>query len=72
MVIEFIKYFSDTMIDKNQEWTPIELETALFKEGYQVVFCVPHALGCKFRVHLGNQKFIEGILTFAGEIIYKN
>lgn len=69
MVIEFIKKFYDTMIDKNQEWKPIDLETALFKEGYHVVFCVPTNNGCKFRVHIANQEFIEGVLTFTGEII---
>jgi hypothetical protein len=69
MVIEFIQKYVDTMIKNNQSWNATDLENTLFREGYNVVFCVPHTSGSKFRIHLGNQEFIEGILTSSGTIL---
>jgi hypothetical protein len=69
MVIEFIQKYADTMIINNQTWNATNLEEALFREGYNVVFCAPHTSGSKFRIHLGNQEFLEGILTSSGSIL---
>jgi hypothetical protein len=69
MVLEFIQKYADTMITNNQTWTATNLEEALFREGYNVVFCVPASNGSKFRVHIGDQNFIEGVLTSTGEIL---
>ncbi len=69
MVLNFIQNYANTMIENNQSWDASNLQTALFKEGYHVVFCVPTSNGSKFRVHIGDQNFIEGVLTFTGEIL---
>lgn len=69
MVVEFIQKYANTMIEHNQTWNATDLENELFRNEYNVVFCVPHPSGCKFRVHLGNQEFIEGILTPSGTVI---
>jgi len=41
MVLDFIQNYANAMIENNQSYTAKDLETALFKEGYNVVFCVP-------------------------------
>jgi hypothetical protein len=69
MVLEFIQKYADIMIANNKTWNATNLEEALFKAGYNVVFCVPASNGSKFRVHIGDQNFIEGILTSNGEIL---
>ncbi len=69
MVLDFIQNYANTMIENNQSWDASKLQTALFKEGYHIVFCLPTSNGCKFRVHIGDQNFIEGVLTSTGEIL---
>jgi hypothetical protein len=69
MVLEFIQNYANTMIESNQSWNATNLQEALFKEGYNVVFCVPTSNGSKFRIHIGDQNFIEGVLTSTGEIL---
>ena len=69
MVLEFIQKYADIMIANNKTWNATNLEEALFREGYNVVFCAPTSNGSKFRVHIGDQNFIEGVLTSSGEIL---
>jgi hypothetical protein len=69
MVLEFIQKYADIMIANNKTWNATNLEEALFREGYNVVFCVHASNGSKFRVHIGDQNFIEGVLTSTGEIL---
>lgn len=69
MVLDFIQNYANRMIENNESYTAKDLETALFKEGYHVVFCVPSENGFKFRMHLEGQNIIEGILTSSGSIL---
>ncbi len=69
MVLDFIQNYANAMIENNQSYTAKDLETALFKEGYNVIFCVPCQNGSKFRIHLVDQNIIEGVLTSSGSIL---